>query len=65
MQAYEQGTDEDELFVQNLALFLTAFLQEHLALIENTESLRPQLILALQYLVKISYVQNAGTLRAC
>ena len=48
--------------MQNLALFLTSFLREHLTLIENsqTPNLRPQLTSALQYLVKISYVQNSG-----
>lgn len=60
MQAYDQGNEEDELFVQNLALFLTSFLREHLTLIEGSSALRPQLISALQYLVKISYVQNSG-----
>jgi hypothetical protein len=60
LQAYDQGNEEDELFVQNLALFLTSFLREHLTLIEGSSALRPQLISALQYLVKISYVQNSG-----
>ena len=60
MQAYEQGSEDDEQFVQNLALFLTSFLREHLQLIEGAERLRQQLTTALTYLVKISYVQNSG-----
>lgn len=60
VQAYASGTEEDEKFVQNLALFLTTFLKEHLPLIESSSELNPALVSALSYLVKISYVQDAG-----
>lgn len=60
LQAYENGSEEDEKFVQNLALFLTTFLKEHLPLIEGNTELNPALVSALSYLVRISYVQDAG-----
>ena len=60
VQAYKTGSESDEQFVQNLALFLTAFLREHLTLIEQQGTLTDQLKQALRYLVKISYVENAG-----
>lgn len=59
-QAYEKGTEEDEKFVQNLAMFLTTFLKEHLSLIETQPDLQQSLITALSYLINISYVQDAG-----
>lgn len=60
LQAYENGTEEDEKFVQNLALFLTTFLKEHLPLVEGNTELNPALVSALSYLVRISYVQDSG-----
>ena len=60
LQAYEKGTEEDEKFVQNLAMFLTTFLKEHLSLIETQPDLQSPLITALTYLINISYVQDAG-----
>jgi hypothetical protein len=62
LQAYEKGTEEDEKFVQNLAMFLTTFLKEHLVLIETQPDLQQHLITALSYLINISYVQDAGVL---
>lgn len=60
VQAYENGTEEDEKFVQNLALFLTTFLKEHLPLIEGNAELKPALVSSFSYLVRISYVQDPG-----
>lgn len=60
VQAYDKGTEEDEKFVQNLGIFLTTFLKEHLSLIESQPDLQQHLITALSYLINISYVQDAG-----
>ena len=65
VQAYEKGTEEDEKFVQNLAMFLTTFLKEHLGLIESQPDLQQPLITALTYLINISYVQDAGVPLCC
>jgi exportin-1 len=60
LQAYESGSEDDEKFVQNLAIFLTTFLKEHLQLIESQPDLQHCLITALSYLINISYVLDAG-----
>jgi hypothetical protein len=64
VQAYEQATEDGEQFVQNLAMFLTTFLREHLLLIEGAEHLRQTLKMAMSYLIKISYVRNTGELHS-
>lgn len=58
--AYEAGTEEDQQFVQNLSLFLTSFLRQRLPLVESQLSLHPPLLLALEMLIKISYVDDSG-----
>lgn len=63
--AYAAGSEEDQQFVQNLALFLTSFLRQHLALIEGRSQLHEALIAALQYLVKISYVSETEVFKTC
>lgn len=35
-QAYERGNDEQQKFVQNLALFFTGFLKAHIGVLEQT-----------------------------
>lgn len=52
------GSDEDQAFVQNLALFLTAFFRAHAPALEATEELRAALLAGLDTLVSISYVDD-------
>lgn len=56
--ARRRGSDEDQAFVQNLALFLTAFFRAHLAVLEGGEELRAALVQGLDTLVAISYVDD-------
>jgi len=35
-EAYEKGNDEQQKFVQNLALFFTGFLKAHIGVLEQT-----------------------------
>ena len=35
-EAYERGNDEQQKFVQNLALFFTGFLKAHIGVLEQT-----------------------------
>lgn len=56
-QAYEQGSDDQQRFVQNLALFFTGFFRAHMNLLE-TPANQPALIAGLDYLISISYVDN-------
>mgnify|MGYP001092966562 CR=1 FL=1 len=52
------GSDEDQAFVQNLALFLTAFFRAHMPALEQGEELRAALLVGLDTLVSISYVDD-------
>lgn len=42
--AHSSGSDDDQNFIQNLALFLCTFLKEHAQLIEKKTTLHPLLI---------------------
>nr|MBE5725634.1 embargoed [Cucujiformia] len=62
--AYAQGQDQEQNFIQNLALFLCTFLKEHGNLIESSvpvEHLRN----ALTYLVLISEVEEVEIFKIC
>ncbi|XP_022914564.1 exportin-1 [Onthophagus taurus] len=60
--AYQRGQDQEQNFIQNLALFLCTFLKEHGSLAEtNTPVLRN----ALHYLVLISAVDEVEIFKIC
>lgn len=63
-EAYEKGTDEQQKFVQNLALFFTSFFKAHITILETPET-QAQLLLGLDYLVSISYVENTEVFKTC
>ncbi|KAK3827538.1 MAG: Crm1-F1 [Benniella sp.] len=63
-QLYEDASDEDQQYIQNLALFLTGFLGVHLKLVENPQN-REVLIVAHQYLLKISQVDEREIFKIC
>lgn len=61
--AYAAGSDEDQAFVQNLALFFTAFFKAHISVIEGGD---PAALLAgLDHLVNISYVDDDEVFKIC
>uniref|UniRef100_H2YXR4 Exportin-1 n=1 Tax=Ciona savignyi TaxID=51511 RepID=H2YXR4_CIOSA len=62
--AYASGSDTEQNFIQNLALFLCTFLKEHGQLVEK-EDLRPNLVDALGYLVHISEVEETEIFKIC
>eukprot|EP01137_Pigoraptor_chileana_P009639 Opistho-2@3850 len=65
-EAYRVGSDDDQLFVHNLSLYLTAFLKEHSKTIEAGQTpLRELLLLAHSYLVSISEVDDTETFKIC
>ena len=43
-EAYGQGTDDEQNFIQNLSLFLCTFLREHGQLIEKKSDLNENLL---------------------
>lgn len=60
--AYSIGHDQEQNFIQNLAMFLCTFLKEHGTLAENH---KPQLANALHYLVLISEVEEVEIFKIC
>ena len=43
-EAYQRGTDDEQMFIQNLSLFLCTFLKEHAQLIEKKNDLSEALM---------------------
>mmetsp|Transcript_36522 Transcript_36522/g.81303 ORF Transcript_36522/g.81303 Transcript_36522/m.81303 type:complete len:1073 (+) Transcript_36522:318-3536(+) len=64
-EAYEKGTDDQQKFVQNLALFFTGFFKAHITLLEGTPENQQALLVGLDYLVSISYVDNIEVFKTC
>nr|NVI73581.1 embargoed [Cucujiformia] len=62
--AYAQGTDQEQNFIQNLALFLCTFLKEHGSLVESSMT-TDHLKRALKYLVLISEVEEVEIFKIC
>ncbi len=63
--AYRAAKDDDQKFIQNLALFLSNFLKEHGVLIERTPDSKEILLESLQYLVLISEVEEIEIFKIC
>lgn len=63
--AYQNGTSDEQNFIQNLSLFLTAFLKEHGNLIEKNTEYKELLFDSLNYLVLISEVDDVEIFKIC
>ncbi|XP_054260952.1 exportin-1 [Macrosteles quadrilineatus] len=63
-EAYASGQDAEQNFIQNLAMFLCTFLKEHGSLVEK-KGWTETLLLALQYLVLISEVEEVEIFKIC
>eukprot|EP00550_Attheya_septentrionalis_P000337 CAMPEP_0198291186 /NCGR_PEP_ID=MMETSP1449-20131203/8798_1 /TAXON_ID=420275 /ORGANISM="Attheya septentrionalis, Strain CCMP2084" /LENGTH=1080 /DNA_ID=CAMNT_0043989791 /DNA_START=392 /DNA_END=3634 /DNA_ORIENTATION=- len=62
--AFESAKEEDTIFIQGLALFLSGFLKAHLKVLETPES-QQSLITGLYYLVRVSEVPDTEIFRIC
>ncbi|KAI8987014.1 nuclear export factor CRM1 [Pilobolus umbonatus] len=62
---YENSSDDDQEFVQNLALFLTTYLSSHLKIVERFQNTHELLLNAHFYLIKISRVQDREIFKIC
>ncbi|KAI7893630.1 nuclear export factor CRM1 [Mucor mucedo] len=62
---YENSSDDDQEFVQNLALFLTSFLGSHAKTIEDSPNSYELLINSHCYLIKISRVEDREIFKIC
>lgn len=63
-QIYANGNDEEQCFVQNLAMFLCTFLRVHATLVEKRET-SEAVNKALTYLVMISEVEDVELFKIC
>ena len=61
---YEFGSEDDRLFIQKLALFLSGFVKAHLKVLEIPES-HTVLITGMFYLVRVSEVKDTEIFRIC
>lgn len=61
---YHVGHNEDQKYIQNLAMFLTTFFSTHLKTVENLGN-RDALILGFRYLLKISLVEDREVFKVC
>ncbi|KAI8975726.1 nuclear export factor CRM1 [Mycotypha africana] len=64
-EVYENSNDNDQEFVQNLALFLTSYLGTHLHVVESYPNTHELLINAHFYLIKISRVEDREIFKIC
>jgi exportin-1 len=62
--AFENGSEDDQVFIQRLALFLNGFFQAHIRLMEAPEA-QNSLITGLVYLVRVSEVKDTEIFRIC
>ena len=61
---FENGSDEDRVFIQRLALFLSGFFKAHLKALETAES-QQALLTGMFYLVRVSEVPDTEIFRIC
>jgi exportin-1 len=64
-QAYANGTDDEQAFVQNLGIFLTQFFKAHIVLLESTAELQQSMLIGIEYLLNISYVEEPEVFKVC
>ncbi|KAI8639457.1 nuclear export factor CRM1 [Parasitella parasitica] len=62
---YKTSGGDDQEFVQNLALFLTSYLSQHLEIAERFPNMQESLINAHFYLIKISCVEDREIFKIC
>lgn len=63
-EAYAVGQDQEQNFIQNLAIFLCTYLKEHGQFIEKKQ-LNEMLVKALHYLMLISEVEEVEIFKIC
>ncbi|KAG0001063.1 Karyopherin transporter [Entomortierella chlamydospora] len=63
-EMYENASDDEQFYIKNVAMFLNGFLSVHLKLVENPQN-KEALIVAHQYLLKISEVDEREIFKIC
>lgn len=64
-EAYANGSDEEQAFIQNLALFFTSFFKCHIRVLESSQENISALLLGLEYLINNSYVDDTEVFKVC
>ncbi|GLJ31785.1 hypothetical protein SUGI_0639370 [Cryptomeria japonica] len=64
-EAYANGSTEEQAFIQNLALFFTSFYKSHIRILESTPENQTALLMGLEYLIGISYVDDTEVFKVC
>ncbi|KAL9689395.1 hypothetical protein QQ045_009780 [Rhodiola kirilowii] len=64
-EAYTQGSSEEQAFIQNLALFFTSFYKSHIQILESSQDSMETLLIGLEYLINISYVDDTEVFKVC
>ncbi|PKA48667.1 hypothetical protein AXF42_Ash018484 [Apostasia shenzhenica] len=63
--AYANGSGEEQAFILNLALFFTSFFKSHIQVLETTDENKAALLMGLEYLIGISYVDETEVFKVC
>ncbi|PKU62461.1 protein EXPORTIN 1A [Dendrobium catenatum] len=64
-EAYANGSSEDQAFILNLALLFTSFFKSHIQILEAADENRTALLLGLEYLIGVSYVDETEVFKVC
>ncbi|GAV70516.1 IBN_N domain-containing protein/Xpo1 domain-containing protein/CRM1_C domain-containing protein [Cephalotus follicularis] len=64
-EAYSHGSSEEQAFIQNLALFFTSFYKVHIRVLETSQENISSLLMGLEYLINISYVDDTEVFKVC
>ena len=64
-EAYANGGDDEQAYIQNLAIFLTQFFKHHVSLLEQTQENQAHLLVGLEYLLNISYTDEPEVFKVC
>lgn len=63
--AYANGSPDEQAFIQNLALFFTSFFKSHIRVLESNQENIAALLIGLEYLINISYVDDTEVFKVC
>ncbi|XP_065854585.1 protein EXPORTIN 1A isoform X2 [Euphorbia lathyris] len=64
-EAYAHGSSEEQAFIQNLAMFFTSFYKYHIRVLETAPENVSSLMMGLEYLISISYVDDTEVFKVC
>jgi exportin-1 len=62
---YSKGSDDEQKFIQNLAMFLASYLKEHVQIVEKSGELHEYLASTLHYVTLISQVDETEIFKIC